>query len=157
MADNIKGRQTAENAEDEDDIHARFAFLERPENQAADDELPPVPTVNIERPSTQTAQKDRPAASGPSVGVGSVLGGRMLTGGGEGNLRSTGQAMTIGTSLVASIIVGTLFGWLADKYLLHSAGTPWGLIVGFMLGTASGFVNLIRVANQLNRDDSGKR
>jgi F0F1-type ATP synthase assembly protein I len=71
---------------------------------------------------------------------------------GSGDMRSSGQALTIGTSLVASIIVGTGAGWLVDKYLLHSTGTPWGLVCGFMLGVASGFVNLIRVTNQLNKD-----
>ena len=70
----------------------------------------------------------------------------------SGSLRGMGAASTIGISLVASIATGAGLGWLVDKYLLHSTQTPIGLICGFMLGVFSGFVNLVRVANQLNQD-----
>lgn len=61
-----------------------------------------------------------------------------------------GKAMGVGTALVGSIIGGVVVGWLADKFLIK-ASTPYGLIVGFLLGTISGFANLIKLANQLNK------
>ena len=61
-----------------------------------------------------------------------------------------GKAMGIGTALVGSILGGVLLGWLVDKYLIKSA-TPYGLIGGFILGTISGFANLIKLANELNK------
>jgi F0F1-type ATP synthase assembly protein I len=62
-----------------------------------------------------------------------------------------GIASTIGFSLVGSIVAGTVLGLLADRYLLHSTTTPWGLIIGFLAGVLSGFISLIRVTNRLNR------
>ena len=137
---------TNPSATEEDDIRRRFAAVEEEPEHG---DLPPVPRVDIVRPGAEQAGKP----PGSSDGIGKmpryVPGGGMFSG---GNMRGSGQALTIGTSLVASIIVGTGAGWLVDKYLLHSGATPWGLIVGFMLGVASGFMNLIRVANQLNKD-----
>ncbi len=72
---------------------------------------------------------------------------------GAQNLRNMGVGGTIGISLVVSIGVGAGLGWLFDKYVLGSPQTPWGLIIGFMLGVFSGFANLIRVTNRLNRDE----
>lgn len=128
-----------------DDIEARFPKPETDERlQAARVELPPVPEIQFERPKTRTANPPKPGEAGKG-GLGS--GGSML----GGDLRGLGQASTLGITLVVSIAVGAGFGYLADRYLIKSA-TPWGLIVGFLLGVASGFVNLIRVAGQLDRD-----
>jgi Putative F0F1-ATPase subunit Ca2+/Mg2+ transporter len=63
---------------------------------------------------------------------------------------SMGKAMGVGTALVGSIIGGVVLGLLADKFLIKSV-TPYGLIVGFLLGTISGFANLIKLANELNK------
>ena len=42
---------------------------------------------------------------------------------------------------------------VAMLYILHLCGMGISaLIVGFLLGTLSGFINLVRVANRLNRD-----
>jgi hypothetical protein len=61
-----------------------------------------------------------------------------------------GKAMGIGTALVGSILGGVLLGWLVDTYLIKAA-TPYGLIGGFILGAISGFANLIKLANELNK------
>lgn len=61
-----------------------------------------------------------------------------------------GKAMGIGTTLVSSIIGGVIVGWLLDTYVIKAA-TPYGLIVGFLLGTFSGFANMIKLANELNK------
>lgn len=142
--------------ENDEEIRARFARVEEQArlDAAPHDVLPPVPEVKFERPAlpgAKSAAKGTSSgsewgnSSGPASGGGTLLGS-------AGNVRGFGLAMTIGTNLVASILVGTGLGWAADRYLLHSAGTPWGLIVGFMLGVASGFVSLVRTANRLNDD-----
>ena len=61
-----------------------------------------------------------------------------------------GKAMGVGTALVGSIVGGVILGWLADTYLIKAA-TPYGLIGGFILGTFSGFANLIKLTNDLNK------
>ena len=46
-----------------------------------------------------------------------------------------GQAVRIGTELLAALIVGGGLGWVVDTYLLDS--NPWGLVVGLGLGAAA--------------------
>ena len=139
---------TKTNEDDNDDVRARFAHLAEPaEEETETDDLPPVPQVSYGRPQTQTAREVRPGElTGRSGGGGIGLVGSSR------DVKGSGIALSIGTNLVAAIIVGTGLGWLVDKYLLHSTTTPWGLIVGFLLGTVAGFVGLIRAANQLNKD-----
>jgi F0F1-type ATP synthase assembly protein I len=131
---------------DEDEIRARFAGLDAAKPVPHDD-LPPVPDVRIERPDTRTARGPEASAAARGDGPGSVLAGM-----GTRGLRGSSMALTVGTTLVASIGMGVGLGWLADRYLLHSRETPWGLIVGFLVGVVYGFMNLIRVANRINSD-----
>jgi ATP synthase protein I len=43
-----------------------------------------------------------------------------------------GQAVRIGTELLAALIVGGGLGWAVDTYLLETG--PWGLVLGLILG-----------------------
>ena len=43
-----------------------------------------------------------------------------------------GQAVRIGTNLLATLIVGGGLGWSIDSYLLPTE--PWGLVGGLILG-----------------------
>jgi hypothetical protein len=99
-------------------------------------ELPDPPEVHYQRP----VPKADPATQ--------FLTRRGLGGRDAGNM---GKAFGIGTGLVGSILGGVFLGWLADRYLIHQA-TPWGLIGGFLLGVTSGFVNLIKLSNDLNKN-----
>lgn len=51
----------------------------------------------------------------------------------------------MGTDLLAALIVGGGLGWLADTYLLDS--TPWGMVIGLVLGVVAGIRNAYRAAN----------
>ena len=127
-----------ETGDDAEDLRARFpdpetdARLRTPRGEA----LPDVPEARYERPKPPPDP-----ASQRGSGLSPL----------SPDLRGMGEASTIGIMLVASIAIGAGLGWLVDTFVLRSAGTPWGLIVGFLLGVASGFVNLVRVANRLNK------
>lgn len=57
-----------------------------------------------------------------------------------------GQAVRIGTELLAAMIVGGGLGWVIDTYLLGTG--LWALIVGMMLGAAAGVRNAYRMAQR---------
>ena len=57
-----------------------------------------------------------------------------------------GQAVRIGTELLAALIVGGGLGWVVDTYLLDS--NPWGMVAGLGLGAAAGVRNAYRSAQR---------
>lgn len=57
-----------------------------------------------------------------------------------------GQAVRIGTELLATLIVGGGVGWAIDTYLLESG--PWGMVGGLILGAIAGVRNAYRSAQQ---------
>lgn len=57
-------------------------------------------------------------------------------------------ALRYGGEFGAAVIVGALLGYGVD-YLVHTS--PWGLVVGMVLGFAAGVVNVVRVAQSYNR------
>ena len=59
-----------------------------------------------------------------------------------------GSAFKLGTELVAAVGVGTIIGFILDSWF----GTkPWLIIIFFFLGAAAGMLNVIRVANQMQK------
>lgn len=57
-----------------------------------------------------------------------------------------GQAVRIGTELLAALIVGGGLGWVLDTYIFASG--PWGLVMGLVLGAAAGIRNAYRSAQR---------
>jgi ATP synthase protein I len=57
-----------------------------------------------------------------------------------------GQAVRVGTELLAALIVGGGLGWLTDTYLFSTQ--PWGLVVGLVLGAAAGILSAYRAAQR---------
>jgi ATP synthase protein I len=51
--------------------------------------------------------------------------------------------------VVGGVLVGAGVGWLVDEKLLHS--TPWGLVVGLMLGLGAGFYALLQAVGAVGR------
>lgn len=62
---------------------------------------------------------------------------------------SLGQAVRIGTELLAALIVGGGLGWLVDTYLL--AGGSWGVAIGLFLGGTAGVLNAYRAAQRWSK------
>ena len=59
-----------------------------------------------------------------------------------------GFAMRIGVELVAALIVGVAIGYFLDQWL----GTkPWLMLLGFLFGSAAGFLGVYRAANGLGQ------
>jgi ATP synthase protein I len=59
--------------------------------------------------------------------------------------RSILNLATVGTTLVACIVLGYFLGSYLDKKLGTS---PWLVVAGVMLGTAAGFVGLFRTVSR---------
>lgn len=57
-------------------------------------------------------------------------------------------ALRFGGEFGAAVIVGALLGYGAD-YFLHTS--PWGILIGLMLGFAAGVVNVVRVARNYSQ------
>ena len=61
-----------------------------------------------------------------------------------------GSAFKLGTELVATVVVGTIIGFILDSWF----GTkPWLIIIFFFLGAAAGMLNVIRAANRMQKED----
>ena len=61
-----------------------------------------------------------------------------------------GSAFRLGTELVAAVVVGTIIGFILDNWF----GTkPWFIIIFFFIGVIAGIMNVIRVANNMQKKD----
>nr|WP_314261783.1 AtpZ/AtpI family protein [uncultured Devosia sp.] len=57
------------------------------------------------------------------------------------------RGMRIATEFIAAIIVGCILGYLVD---LGLGTSPWGLLIGMLMGFAAGILNVTRVVTQMN-------
>lgn len=68
-------------------------------------------------------------------------------------LRKWGQLAGIGPFLAASVVVGYIFGrWLDGR--LGTA--PWLMVAGVLLGSAGGFIELVRLLKDLGEGGGRK-
>jgi ATP synthase protein I len=73
----------------------------------------------------------------------------------QGRGQAMGQALRLGTELVAGVLVGGFIGWALDK-LFGSA--PLMLVVFLILGAAAGILNVVRTAQRMQAEaPSGKK
>jgi ATP synthase protein I len=63
-----------------------------------------------------------------------------------------GSAFMVGTHIVGGIIAGTMVGYVFDG-LFHTS--PWGLIIGFLLGVIAGFKNAYGELSRLGSTEGG--
>ena len=61
-----------------------------------------------------------------------------------------GSAFKLGTELVAAVAVGTIIGFILDSWFDTK---PWLIIIFFFVGAAAGMLNVIRTANQMQKED----
>ena len=62
-----------------------------------------------------------------------------------------GAGLKYASEFSAAILVGAALGYFADKYI---GSSPWGLLVGLILGLGAGVLNVIRAAKE-GMDGSG--
>jgi len=71
-----------------------------------------------------------------------------------GKASGYGQAFKLSSEFIAGIAVGTGLGWFLDRL----AGTsPWGLVVGLLLGFGAGILNVLRSTGQVAEFGQGGR
>jgi len=61
-----------------------------------------------------------------------------------------GSAFRLGTELVAAVAVGTIIGFILDNWFDTK---PWFIIIFFFIGVIAGILNVIRVANSMQKED----
>lgn len=65
-------------------------------------------------------------------------------------LRKAGLASSIGLVLALSIIIGWAIGSLLDR---HFGTSPWLMLIFTLMGIAAGFIELVKIAKQLSKDE----
>ena len=61
-----------------------------------------------------------------------------------------GVAFKLSTELVSAVAVGTIIGFILDNWF----GTkPWLILIFFFIGVVAGILNVIRVANNMQKED----
>ena len=63
-------------------------------------------------------------------------------------IRKSGLAYGAALTLFASVLVFLGLGYAVDLWLKSS---PWGVVVGVILGSVIGFYQFVRIANQINK------
>ena len=61
-----------------------------------------------------------------------------------------GSAFRLGTELVAAVAVGTIIGFILDNWFDTK---PWFIIIFFFIGVIAGILNVIRVANNMQKEE----
>lgn len=67
---------------------------------------------------------------------------------------------SLGTELLAAVLIGTLLGWAASWLINRLTGyeATWVIAIGVLIGAAAGFLNLYRVAVELaQKEEQNKR
>jgi len=65
------------------------------------------------------------------------------------NVASLGKALKISTELVATVVVGTLLGFILDSWF---DTRPWLTISFFFIGVAAGILNVIKSAKSMHKN-----
>jgi len=60
--------------------------------------------------------------------------------------------MRYGSEFFAGVFVGSALGFIID---LVAGSSPWGLMIGTMMGFAAGTMNVVRAAKEINSETSG--
>jgi ATP synthase protein I len=70
-----------------------------------------------------------------------------------GEASALAQASALGLVFVVAIVLGLAGGWWLDR---HLGTSPFGLLLGLLLGTVAGFKNLFTFSSRLDRLDRKK-
>jgi ATP synthase protein I len=63
------------------------------------------------------------------------------------------SGLRYGSEFLGGVLAGTGLGFIVD----HFAGiSPWGVLIGTLLGFGAGTLNIVRAVNEVNRAAGGK-
>ena len=65
------------------------------------------------------------------------------------NVASLGNALKIGTELIAAVLVGSILGFILDNWFDTK---PWLTIVFFFMGVTAGILNVIKYAKKMQKN-----
>ena len=65
------------------------------------------------------------------------------------NVASLGNALKIGTELIAAVLVGSILGFILDNWFDTK---PFITICFFFMGVTAGILNVIRSAKKMNKN-----
>ena len=65
------------------------------------------------------------------------------------NVASLGNALKIGTELIAAVLVGSILGYILDNWFDTK---PFIMISFFFIGVAAGILNVIRSAKKMHKN-----
>jgi len=65
-------------------------------------------------------------------------------------VRQRGLAFSIGVVFFSSVAFMLFLGWLADLIL---GSSPWGIVVGIILGAVIGFLQFFRITSRIFKND----
>ena len=61
-------------------------------------------------------------------------------------VRQSGLAWSAGIALFSSVVFLLILGWLMDLLL---GSSPWGVVIGIILGSVIGFIQFFRITSQI--------
>ena len=69
------------------------------------------------------------------------------------NTTYIGSAFKISTEFVATVVVGSIIGFILDDWFDTK---PWLIILFFIIGVSAGILNVIRSAKKMQKDNNDK-
>jgi|TARA_B110000967_G_scaffold166897_1_gene175156 ATP synthase protein I len=66
------------------------------------------------------------------------------------NGSNMGSAFKLGSELISAVAVGTIIGFILDSWFDTK---PWLIILFFFLGSIAGILNVIKVANRMQKKE----
>jgi ATP synthase protein I len=107
------------------------------------------------RPAGEISPEDREAFKKRAAELGSKLdaakhkdvsaGGHSAGGASAQSKKAMGRGLRVSAELIGGVVAGGGLGWVLDRWL----GTmPWLFIVFFLLGSAAGIMNIVRIGQR---------
>jgi ATP synthase protein I len=100
-------------------------------------------------PEEREAFKKRAASLGSKLEAAkhkdAVAHGQPATASSEASRGAMGRGLRVSAELIGGVVAGGGLGWVLDRWL---GTTPWLFILFFLLGSAAGIMNIVRIGQR---------